>query len=150
MGTSVAFLSTPRDDFVAGPADIAEQIDKLDPVEREQLLTQLLPLPEFHFLRWSSAFKAFRPTRYPGIVRTPGVCGGSARFIRSRIPVWAVVRMQQIGASDLDILRSFPSLRAVDLAEAWAFAEDHHEEVEKDIRENEDEGEPPSRNLQLD
>jgi len=122
-----------------GPADIAEQIDKLDPVEREQLLARLLPLSEHLFLRWSSAQKAFRPTRYPGIVRTPGVCGGSPRFIRTRIPVWSVVRMQELGASDVDILRSYPSLRAVDLAEAWAFADDHREEIEKDIRENEEE-----------
>jgi uncharacterized protein (DUF433 family) len=46
--------------------------------------------------------------------------------------------MQQLGASDIDILRSYPSLRAVDLAEAWAFADDHREEIEKDIRENEE------------
>jgi uncharacterized protein (DUF433 family) len=122
-----------------GLADIAEQIDKLDPVEREQLLARLLPLSEHLFLRWSSSQKAFRPTRYPGIVRTPGVCGGSARFIRTRIPIWSVVRLQQLGASDIDILRSYPSLRAVDLAEAWAFADDHREEIERDIRENEEE-----------
>lgn len=132
-----------------GPADIAEQIDKLDPVEREQLLARLLPPSERLFLRWSSAQKAFCPTRYPGIVRTPGVCGGSARFIRTRIPVWSVVRMQQLGASDIDILRSYPSLRAVDLVEAFAFAEDHHDEVERDIRENEDEEGPPAGNPDL-
>jgi uncharacterized protein (DUF433 family) len=120
-----------------GPADIAEQIDKLDPVEREQLLDRLLPGAKL--LRHWLAHTAQRPTRYPGIVRTPGVCGGSARFIRTRIPVWSVVRMQQLGASDIDILRSYPSLRAVDLAEAWAFAEDHRAEIEKDIRENEEE-----------
>jgi uncharacterized protein (DUF433 family) len=122
-----------------GVLEIAEQIDKLDPVEREQLLAKLLPLSEQLFLRWSSAQKSFRPTRYPGIVRTPGVCGGSARFIRTRIPVWSVVQMQQLGTKDIDILRSYPSLRAVDLAEAWAFAEDHRDEIEKDIRENEEE-----------
>ena len=121
-----------------GLPEIVEQIDQLDPVEREQLLSRLLPLPQL-FLRWSSAQKAFRPTRYPGIVRTPGVCGGAARFIRTRVPVWTVVRMQQLGASDVDILRSFPNLRAVDLAEAWAFADDHRDEIEKEIRENEEE-----------
>lgn len=111
-----------------GPADIAEQIDKLDPVERELLLARLLPSSHNN-----------RPTRYPGIVRTPGVCGGSARFIRTRIPVWSILRMQQLGASDVDILRSYQSLRAVDLAEAWAFADEHREEIARDIRENEEE-----------
>jgi uncharacterized protein (DUF433 family) len=109
--------------------EIAEQIDRLDPVEREKLLIRL-----FLGVHGSS-----RLPRYPGIVRTPDVCGGSARFIRTRIPVWSVVRMQQLGTSDIDILRSYPSLHAVDLAEAWAFAEDHRDEVEKDIRENEEE-----------
>jgi uncharacterized protein (DUF433 family) len=110
-------------------SDIVEQIDKLGPVEREQLLARLLP---------ASAQNASRSTRYPGIVRTPGVCGGSARFIRTRVPVWSVVRLQQLGASDIDLLKSYPGLRAVDLAEAWAFADDHREEIEKDIRENEE------------
>lgn len=119
--------------------DIAEQIDKLDPVEREELLLKLLPPPDVLTLRWWMLHKSGRTTRYPGIVRTPGVCGGSARFIRTRIPVWTVVRMQQLGSSDADILRSYPSLRAVDLAEAWAFAEDHRDEIEKDVRENEEE-----------
>ncbi len=119
--------------------DIAEQIDKLDPVEREELLFRLVRPRDDLLLRWWLSHKAARPTRYPGIVRTPGVCGGAARFIRTRIPVWTVVRMQQLGMSDVDILRSFPSLRAVDLAEAWAFTEDHREEVEKGIRENEEE-----------
>jgi uncharacterized protein (DUF433 family) len=112
-----------------GIPEIADQIDKLDPMEREQLLARL-----FLGVHGSS-----RLPRYPGIVRTPNVCGGSARFIRTRIPVWSVVRMQQLGASDIDILRSYPSLRAVDLAEAWAFAEDHRDELDKDIRENEEE-----------
>lgn len=117
-----------------GVTDLADQINKLDPVEREQLLA-----------RFSTGTQLIsRSIAFPGIVRTPGVCGGSARFIRTRIPVWSVIRMQQLGASDIDILRSYPSLRAVDLAEAWAFAEDHLEEIERDIRENEAEDDPCS------
>jgi uncharacterized protein (DUF433 family) len=135
---------------MAAPADIAEQIDKLDPVEREALLAHLVKTSDPQFLRWWVTQKELRPTRYPGIVRTPGVCGGSPRFIRTRIPVWSVVRMQQLGASDVDILRSYPSLSAVDLAEAWAYAEDHRAEIEKEVEENEAADEPPTRNVQLD
>jgi uncharacterized protein (DUF433 family) len=112
-----------------GVTDLVEQINKLDPVEREQLLARFSP--GSHHISRSASFA--------GIVRTPGICGGAARFIRTRIPVWSVIRMQQLGASDVDFLRSYPNLRAVDLAEAWAFSNDHREEIEKDIRENEEE-----------
>ena len=118
---------------------LVKQINELGPDEREELFFQLIP-PRFElFPPWWMIHKGHRPTRFPGIVRTPGVCGGSPRFIRTRIPVWTVVRMQQVGIPEAEILRSFPSLRAVDLAEAWAFAEEHSEEVERDIRENEEE-----------
>jgi uncharacterized protein (DUF433 family) len=76
---------------------------------------------------------------YPSIVTTPGVCGGEARLVRTRIPVWVLERMRQQGASEIDILRSFPTLLAIDLVEAWAYARDHHEEIEKAIMENEKE-----------
>jgi uncharacterized protein (DUF433 family) len=46
--------------------------------------------------------------------------------------------MQQLGMTDADILTSYPTLQAIDLVEASAFAEDHREEIERDIRENEE------------
>lgn len=122
-----------------GLPDIVEQIDRLDPVEREELLARFRPPSERLAPDPSSPEVAFRPARFPGVVRTPGVCGGAARFIRTRVPVWAVVRLQQLGASDVDILRSYPSLRAVDLAEAWAFADDYRDEIAREVRENEEE-----------
>jgi len=122
--------------------DLLKEFDKLGEVEREELLFRLTQRDKSLLYRlyepWMAQHK-YHSVRFPGIVRTPGACGGSARFIRTRIPVWTVVRMQQLGVSDADILRSYPSLRAVDLAEAWAFADAHKEEIEKDIRENEEE-----------
>ncbi|MDX2270552.1 MAG: DUF433 domain-containing protein [Cyanobacteriota bacterium] len=76
---------------------------------------------------------------HPSIVATPSVCGGAARFIRTQIPVWTVERMRQLGASEIDILRSYPTLRAVDLVQAWSYAARHRIEIEKEIRENEEE-----------
>lgn len=72
------------------------------------------------------------------IVSTPDVCGGVARIIRTRIPVWTLERMRQLGVSEADILKSYPSLRAVDLVQAWAYVDTHREEIEKQIRENEE------------
>lgn len=109
--------------------DIADQVEKLDPVEREAVLMRLA---KFYVLVHGSTHT------YPGIVRTPDVCGGAARIIRTRIPIWTLERMRQLNITEADILRSFPSLQAVDLVQAWAYADDHPEEMERLIRENEE------------
>ena len=40
---------------------------------------------------------------FPGIENTPGVCGGSACIIRTRIPVWSIVEFMQMGSGRRDI-----------------------------------------------
>ncbi len=74
---------------------------------------------------------------FPGIDHTPGVVGGEARVVRTRIPVWTLVRLRQLGASEAELLQSYPSLRAADLAQAWSYDRAHHSEVEEAIAENE-------------
>ena len=74
---------------------------------------------------------------FPGIDSTPDVLGGEARIVRTRIPVWALVQMRQLGASESEILHNYPSLRAEDLANAWAYARIHRDEIEKNITDNE-------------
>ena len=75
---------------------------------------------------------------FPGIESTPGVCGGDPCIVRTRIPVRALEHYRRQGLSDADILRAYPSLRAEDLANAWAFVRAHKPEIERQIRENED------------
>jgi uncharacterized protein (DUF433 family) len=77
-------------------------------------------------------------TPLSNIVRTPGVCGGSARIIRTRIPVWVLEQFRRLGTSEADILKAYPSLRAIDLVEAWQYADAHVEEMDREIRENEE------------
>jgi len=74
----------------------------------------------------------------PLILTTPGVVGGSARIARTRIPVWTLESYRRRGLTDAEILDSFPPLRAVDLAAAWAYAAAHPGEIERDIRENDE------------
>lgn len=74
---------------------------------------------------------------FAGIEHTPDVSGGEACIVRTRIPVWVLVQSRRLGMSEADILRSYPSLRAEDLANAWAYAHLHAEEIEQQIRENE-------------
>jgi uncharacterized protein (DUF433 family) len=74
---------------------------------------------------------------YPGIESTPGVSGGEPCIVRTRIPVWVLVRARELGTSEADLLHAYPTLRAEDLANAWAFARAHKDEIEQQIRENE-------------
>ena len=75
---------------------------------------------------------------WPGIEKTPGVCGGSACIVRTRIPVWVLEQARRLGTSEADLLRSYPTLRAADLANAWAYVQLRRAEIESQIRANED------------
>lgn len=74
----------------------------------------------------------------PGIENTPGVCGGDACIARTRIPVWLLEELRRQGASEAEILHSYPTLRAQDLVNAWAYVRNHQDEIERSIRENEE------------
>lgn len=73
-----------------------------------------------------------------GIEKTSGVCGGSACIAGTRITVWGLVESRRIGYSEADLLISYPSLSATDLANAWAYAEAFPDEIEAEIRENDE------------
>ena len=75
---------------------------------------------------------------FPGVESTPGVCGGEPCIVRTRIPVWILAQMRRQGVNEADILRSYPTLRAEDLAAAWAYVRVHRSEIEQQIRENEE------------
>ena len=74
---------------------------------------------------------------FPGIESTSGVCGGEPCIVRTRIPVWLLEQARRLGASEEELLRSYPTLRAEDLANAWAYVRSHGTEIEEQIRENE-------------
>jgi uncharacterized protein (DUF433 family) len=73
----------------------------------------------------------------PGIDKTPGVCGGEARVIRTRIPVWTLELARRLGVSEATLLASYPTLRAEDLGNAWSYVRFHPAEIEDAIAENE-------------
>lgn len=75
---------------------------------------------------------------WPGIEKTPGVVGGDACIVRTRIPVWALENYRRLGWSEATILDNFPTLRAADLVNAWAYADAHRDEIDRAIREHED------------
>jgi len=74
---------------------------------------------------------------FPGIDTQAGVCGGEPCIVRTRIPVWLLVQTRRLGVSEADILRAYPTLRAQDLVEAWAYWHAHPAEIEQQIQANE-------------
>lgn len=72
----------------------------------------------------------------PLIRRIPGVSGGEACLGDSRIAVWMLEDARKAGVSDAGLLQDYPSLTARDLAEAWAYVEEHPAEIESAIRAN--------------
>lgn len=73
----------------------------------------------------------------PGIESHPDVVGGDPCIVRTRIPVWLLVQARKLGSSESEILRSFPSLTAEDLTNAWAYYRLHRIDIEHQIAENE-------------
>jgi uncharacterized protein (DUF433 family) len=67
------------------------------------------------------------------------VMGGAECIRDTRIPVWMLVAFKRQGMSDGELLRSYPSLEAADLAAAWDFFAAHPERIESYIQANSDE-----------
>ncbi len=74
---------------------------------------------------------------WPGVESLPGVCGGEPCIVRTRIPVWVLEQARRLGQAEADILRSYPTLRAQDLVNAWGYVLAHREEIDWQIQENE-------------
>jgi len=74
---------------------------------------------------------------WPGIEKSPGVVGGAACVVRTRIPVWALENYRRLGWSEARVLENYPTLRAADLVNSWAYADAHPDEIEEEIRANE-------------
>ena len=74
---------------------------------------------------------------FPGIDHTPGVSGGEACVVRTRIPVWVLVQAKNLGTSEAELLRAYPTLKAEDLTNTWAYFRAHREEIEQQISDNE-------------
>jgi uncharacterized protein (DUF433 family) len=115
--------------------DFLQQFLELPPDRREAFVAHLFEASPFLFhplLLWKQ-----RAPDFPSVIRTPGVCGGSPRLIRTRIPVWLLQHLRQRGFSEAKILESYPTLTAGDLVQAWGYVAAHGAEIEKEIEENE-------------
>lgn len=103
--------------------------------ETERLLSLMTRAEKAQVLQWVVRDLG---DAFPGIESDEGVCGGEPCIIRTRIPVWILARARQLGTSEADLLRCYPTLRAGDLTNAWAYLRAHQDEIERQIRENEE------------
>jgi uncharacterized protein (DUF433 family) len=102
--------------------------------EAEKLLSFMTRGEKAQLLQWVARDLG---NAFPGIDSAPEICGGEPCIVRTRIPVWVLVQARRLGTSEADLLRSYPTLKAEDLANAWAYFRSHRDEIEQQIRENE-------------
>jgi uncharacterized protein (DUF433 family) len=102
----------------------------------KKLKPQLLALSDDEKAQVIQLLSQNKPSLGRGIEKMPNVCGGSACITGTRITVWGLVEARQIGYSEADLLTSYPSLSATDLANAWAYAAAFATEIEIEIQEN--------------
>jgi uncharacterized protein (DUF433 family) len=100
----------------------------------QALLPEMSPAEKAQVLQWIARDLG---GAFPGIESTPGVSGGEPCIVRTRIPVWLLVQARKLGASEADLLESYPSLTAEDLTNAWAYYRAHQGEIEQQIIEHE-------------
>ena len=106
-------------------------------VLEQQLVREVESVPEF-LKQEVLDFVMFLKERHlkQGIQKTPGVCGGEACVGETRLAVWMLVEARRAGCTDTEILQDYPGLNAARLANAWAYAASHAEEIEEAITEN--------------
>jgi uncharacterized protein (DUF433 family) len=100
----------------------------------EEILAKLTRAEKAQLLRWAASDLN---DSFPGIENHPGVCGGEACIVHTRIPVWVLEQSRRLGVSEAELLRSYPTLRAEDLATAWAYARSHLDEINRQIEDHE-------------
>jgi uncharacterized protein (DUF433 family) len=104
----------------------------------EDIREAMVHLPKGDKVRLLALFALDVTDSYPGIDFADHVCGGAARVVRTRIPVWTLEAARRQGMSDAAILTAFPSLTAEDLANAWHYTRSHREEISAQVSANED------------
>jgi uncharacterized protein (DUF433 family) len=102
--------------------------------EAEELVARMLPAEKAQLLQ---AIVRDIGGASAGIESIPGVHGGDPCIVRTRIPVWLLEQARRLGATEADLLQDYPSLRAEDLVNAWAYARAHRDEIDRQIVEHE-------------
>jgi uncharacterized protein (DUF433 family) len=102
--------------------------------ETEALLSKMNRAEKAQVLQWVARDLG---NAFPGIESRPDVSSGEPCIVRTRIPVWVLVVARRLGTTEADLLHAYPTLRAEDLANAWAYYRAFKNEIDAQIAENE-------------
>lgn len=102
--------------------------------ETETLLARMNRAEKAQVLQWIARDLG---GAFPGIESRLDVSGGEPCIVRTRIPVWVLVNARRLGTSEADLLHAYPTLRAEDLANAWAYYRAFKDEIDAQVMENE-------------
>lgn len=83
--------------------------------------------------------------RHPYVEKRPGVCGGRAIIVGTRIPVWLIFKRYRGGGSLEEIQHAYSHLTPSQILDAIAYAFDRIEEIKRDIEENSEEHWPDNQ-----
>jgi uncharacterized protein (DUF433 family) len=104
----------------------------------ESVRDAMLLLPKGDKARLLSVIALEIIDSHPGIDIREGICGGSARIIRTRLPIWLLESSRRAGNTDPQLLSAYPYLTAENLANAWNYARSHREQMNREIAGNGD------------
>ena len=102
--------------------------------ETESLLSRMNRAEKAQVLQWIARDLG---GAFPGIESRPDVSGGEPCIVRTRIPVCILVDARRLGTTEAELLHAYPTLRAEDLANTWAYYRAFKDEIDAQIVENE-------------
>ena len=102
--------------------------------ETESLLSRMNRAEKAQLLQWIARDLG---GAFPGIESRPDVSGGEPCVVRTRIPVCIRVDARRLGTTEAELLHAYPTLRAEDLANTWAYYRAFKDEIDAQIVENE-------------
>lgn len=68
------------------------------------------------------------------VAKQADICGGDARIVGTRVPIWAIIKYVQLGLSDEGIVENFPTLTKYDLEIARKYYKGHRAEIDQQIK----------------
>ncbi|MEG4506473.1 DUF433 domain-containing protein [Microcoleus sp. F6_B4] len=104
----------------------------------QELETQLLALTPTEKAEAIRLLTQSLNNSWPGITKTPDVCGGDACIAKTRIPVWGLVESRRLGITESELLNDYPHISATDLVNVWSYANAHLDEIEAAIKKNQE------------
>ena len=102
--------------------------------EAEELVARMVPAEKAQLLQ---AIVRNMAGASAGIESIPGVQGGDPCIVRTRIPVWVLEQARRLGVTEAQLLLDYPSLRAEDLVNAWAYVRAYRDEIDRQIEDQE-------------